>query len=396
MDYWVGDSMRTDRYCIFILGLVLLVGFANAQTSTAIFKEKPMIRLELPTVIFMDKQIGGPSQKAWFVGDGDYMQPWMNITRRPGWTARTDPQVVYMPNGDIILIGRDVATDEGNIHLHDIWKSSDLGVTWVEQNANSTGMITTDSPAVAMPDGSILAMASYSNIVSRSTDEGITWSIINASTGWGHVETEPLILLPNGNLVLMGGLNNTLTFFTDLNFVWRSNNGGITWTEVNTNATWSPREGASAVAMPDGSIILMGGLNRIGPPHNVNNETWQSTDEGVTWTEINASSGWPARYYFNAVLMPDNSIIIMGGSNNRNDLNDTWRSTDEGVHWTKINQSAGWQARSGSASVVTADGSILLFGGGNWTNYLNFNDTWRFQPFGKFRSIYPNWLWGSS
>jgi hypothetical protein len=385
--------MNVTAYCILILGLLLLVGFANASTLTATFNGTPTIRQELPAIIFMNQQIGGPSKFAWFVGGEDYTQPWVNITGSPGWTARTDPQVVYMPNGDIILMGGDVASSLANVGQHNIWKSSDSGVTWVEQNASSVGVITSDSPTVAMPDGSIVAMASFSNIVSRSTDAGITWSTINASTGWGHVETEPLVVLPNGNLVLMGGLNFTFpATYTDLNFVWRSTDMGTTWTEVNANASWSPREGASAVAMPDGSIILMGGLNRIGPPHNVNNETWRSTDEGVTWTEVNASSGWRARYYFNAVLMPDNNIVIMGGSDNRNDLNDTWRSTDGGVHWTEINQSAGWQVRSGSASVVTSDGSIILFGGANWTTYINFNDTWRFQPFGIFRSISPNWL----
>ncbi|MEI6841917.1 MAG: hypothetical protein WCK53_11660, partial [Methanomicrobiales archaeon] len=56
-----------------------------------------------------------------------------------------------------------------------------------------------------------------------------------------------------------------------------------TWTQVTTNAGWQARFGQSAVALPDGSIILMGGANY--PATAAFNDVWRSTDDGATWTE---------------------------------------------------------------------------------------------------------------
>ena len=61
------------------------------------------------------------------------------------------------------------------------------------------------------------------------------------------------------------------------------------------------------------------------------NDTWRSTDEGVTWTQQNPSSGWSARVEQSCVVMPDGSIVMMGGAAPGGTyLNDTWRSTDSG------------------------------------------------------------------
>ena len=46
----------------------------------------------------------------------------------------------------------------------------------------------------------------------------------------------------------------------------------------------------SSVVMPDGSIVLMGGND-----YGLKNDVWRSTDNGATWTEVNASAGWSAR-----------------------------------------------------------------------------------------------------
>jgi hypothetical protein len=74
-------------------------------------------------------------------------------------------------------------------------------------------------------------------------------------------------------------------FFGDENYT-------ETWTEVNASAGWSARSAHTSVAMPDGSIVLMGGY--IG---SLKNDVWRSTDNGATWTEVNANAGWSTRFY---------------------------------------------------------------------------------------------------
>ena len=78
---------------------------------------------------------------------------------------------------------------------------------------------------------------------------------------------------------------------------------------------------------------------------------------------MNASAGWSARTGHSSVVMPDGSIVLMGGFDGTSEFNDVWRSTDNGATWTQVNASAGWTGRDGHSSVVMPDGSIVLMGG---------------------------------
>ena len=85
-------------------------------------------------------------------------------------------------------------------------------------------------------------------------------------------------------------------------------NNGVTWVRVNATPGWSARYSHSSVVMPDGSIILMGGMTGV-----LMNDVWRSTDNGTTWTEITPSAEWSARAHHSTVVLPDGSIVLMGG-----------------------------------------------------------------------------------
>ncbi len=110
------------------------------------------------------------------------------------------------------------------------------------------------------------------------------------------------------------------------------------------------------------------------------NDTWRSTDKGATWTLVNANPEWTARGLSTSVAMPDGSIVLMGGHDNNGTENDVWRSTDNGATWTQVTASAGWSARVQHSSVALPDGSIVLMGG--WDSNPS-NDVWRFVPAGS-------------
>jgi len=183
------------------------------------------------------------------------------------------------------------------------------------------------------------------------------WTMMTASSGWSARTGHSSVAMPDGSVVLMGGGNK--------NDTWQSTNNGATWTRVNPSSGWTGRSGHNSVVMPDGSVVLMGGGNK--------NDTWQSTDKGATWTRVNASSGWTGRNGHSSVATPDGSIVLMGGYDG-GDKNDTWQSTDTGATWTRMNASSGWTGRDGHTSVAMPDGSIILMGGydGSFKN-----DTWR-------------------
>jgi len=159
-----------------------------------------------------------------------------------------------------------------------------------------------------------------------------------------------------------------------------------TWELVNESAGWTERYCHTSVVLPDGSIVLMGG----GDAYPYKNDVWRSTDGGATWTEVNAGAGWTARVWHTSVAMPDGSIVLMGGWDGSTYWNDVWRSTDNGTTWELVNKSAGWTARLCHTSVVLPDGNIVLMGGYSvdWKN-----DTWRSTDGGETWTQLPDAGW---
>ncbi|MFA4875794.1 MAG: kelch repeat-containing protein [Methanoregula sp.] len=241
---------------------------------------------------------------------------------------------------------------------------------WTQQTTAAAWSARSVLSSVVMPDGSIVLMGGQSNNgkmndVWRSTDNGATWTQMTASAGWSARSVLSSVAMPDGSIVMMGGQDSSGYYLND---VWRSTDNGATWTQVNAGAGWSPRIYHTTVVMPDGSIVLMGGTDG-----SLKNDVWRSTDNGASWTQVNASAGWSPRKYQNSVAMPDGSIVMMGGSDGSL-KNDVWRSTDNGASWTQVNAGAGWSPRMYQNSVKMPDGSIVLMGGYDGTYR---NDMWR-------------------
>jgi len=87
--------------------------------------------------------------------------------------------------------------------------------------------------------------------------------------------------------------------------------------------------------------------------------------------------GWKGRSNHTSVALPDGSIVLMGGSYiynyNEYTLSDVWRSTDQGATWTQMTSSVPYHNHS---SVALPDGSIVLA----LFNHLN---VWRLETAGS-------------
>jgi PKD repeat protein len=330
------------------------------------------------TVKFTDLSLNNPIGWTWYFGDETYAVPWTQMTASAGWSGRAYHTSVAMPDGSIVLMG---GTDKSS-SKNDTWRSTDNGATWTQVNTGSGWSPRMSHCSVAMPDGSIVLMGGltsdgYTNDeVWKSIDDGTTWTRVTASPGWSARRDFSCVAMPDGSIVLMGGEIDGGGLKND---TWRSTDNGATWTQMNVNAGWTARTEQNSVAMPDGSIVLMGG---VGNSNSILNDTWGSTNNGATWTQLNASSGWTTRYAHSSVVMPDGSIVLTGGENNLEGSlkNDTWRSTNNGVTWTQITVSPGWSSRFEHTSVAMPDGSIVLMGGSGVTYDSLKNDVWRFMP----------------
>ncbi|MEN6512906.1 kelch repeat-containing protein [Methanoculleus sp.] len=364
-----------------MLAVLLLVGTASAASPEAAFFGTPVSGTVPLTVAFTDTSAGEPTGWAWFFGDERYGEAWTEQTANAGWAARSGHSSVVLPDGSIVLMG---GSDKTTTYRNDTWRSTDGGATWTLVNASAGWTGRAMSTSVATPDSSIVLMGGFDdtydfirNDVWRSTDGGATWTLVNPHAAWPERFFATGIATPDGSILLAGGFGWSGT--GPLNDTWRSDDRGATWTLVNASSGWAGRYGHAAVATPDGSVVLMGGGSRSSST-DLLNDTWRSTDGGATWTLANASSGWTARQGHTAVAMPDGSIVVAAGwdGNGRNDM---WRSTDRGATWTLVNPDAGWTARQAHSSVAMPDGSILLMGGSSSGSLLN--DTWRLQPAGS-------------
>jgi PKD repeat protein len=309
-------------------------------------------------VSFADRSLNDPAGRAWYFGDEQYAtKPWTELNASAGWETRYYHTSVVLPDGTIVLMGG--VNSSGSL-TNDVWQSANGGRTWTQVNASAGWTVRSLPTSVVLPDETIVLMGG-SGILSdvwQSADCGRTWTEVNASAGWSGRSGHASVVLPNGMIVLMGGYSqNYLSFLND---IWQSADGGRTWTLVNASAGWSARDVHSSVAMPDGTIVLMGGQESN---YDFKNDVWRSTDNGTTWTEVNPSARWSARWGHSSLVLPDGSIVLTGGYDGFARKNDIWRSTDNGATWTEVNASAEWSARLFHTSVVLPDGTIVLIGG---------------------------------
>ena len=359
-----GNSRITKSNCITVSPAVLppIAAFTGTPTTGP----APL------TVQFTDVSTGTPTWWAWYFGDEEFTGPWTEMTAGAEWSARYGHSSVVLPDASIVLMGG-YGTDQWS----DVWRSMDYGKTWTQVTADAGWSARSGHSSVVLPDGSIVLTGGlddserYKNDVWRSTDNGKTWMQMNASAAWSARYGHSSVALPDGSIVLMGGY----TRYDRLNDIWRSTDNGRTWTQMNASAGWSGRAGHSSVALPDGSIILMGGIGGY-----YASDVWRSTDNGRTWTQMTASAEWSARSDHSSVVLPDGSIVLIGGIDGEYS-DELWRSTNNGTTWTQIVASAPWTGRHEHTGVALPDGSIVLMGGRGSSG--NRNDVWRLATAGS-------------
>ena len=242
----------------------------------------------------------------------------------------------------------------------------------------------------ASPDGSFMLMGGHDgnyplNDTWRSFDSGMNWVRGNEIVGWSARTSHSCAAMPDGSIILTGGYahDGSITGLSKLkNDTWFLYPSGASWMRINASSGWIARSDHAMVVLPDNSIVLMGGYDdSSGGYSNDLSDVWLSDDSGTRWTLMTASAPWGPRSDMSAFAMPDGSIILAGGSHYPATYNDTWRSADKGRTWTQVNTSSGWTARDNQKGAGLVDGSILLAGGYDLDGEKN--DTWRFQPAGS-------------
>lgn len=134
---------------------------------------------------------------------------------------------------------------------------------------------------------------------------------------------------------------------------------GNNWTQQTDAAAFGDRGGHGGVAV-NNKLVVFGGY--IGAVEK--DDVWQSVDDGVSWTLINAGIGWGQKSQF-ACVLDGTTIWVSGGATVIGAglaTQDVWQSTDDGVSWTSIPQIANFSIRAFHGMVVH-NNKLWIMGG---------------------------------
>ena len=364
---------------------------------------------------------------------------WFLINQNAPWQPRAGLRVVDLNDNLYLLGGRTPLPPTyppipGDSDIWgDVWKSSDLGVSWAKiYDTTSAGnwpprayfqaevkdeeiyifggqnFLVIPNPDTTFPP--FIGVSDFFDDVWKSSD-GIQWTELTDSAGWqGRAGLSSVVF--NDDIYIMGGSFNddpaiiggppVRVYFND---VWKSGDGE-NWIQLTDSAAWAPRAGAISVVKDDYMYLLGGEFGFLcqplpcDPPYF--NDVWRSQD-GITWELVTDSAGWAPRPGHQVAVAGDKFVLFGGFGQSMDPSNpfgsanpmDIWMSNN-GADWDKISDSP-WNADSSEQIkydfdiVVIRDDNnlgdnIFTFGGDRETfnfmdptNFLNVdNDVWKY------------------
>jgi hypothetical protein len=279
------------------------------------------------------------------------------------WQPRAGLRAVEGGNDLFVMGGRGpFSFDTGTPIYGDVWKSSDLGMSWSKVVESGTDNVET-----------MWQPRAYFGAVRH---RGRLFVV-----GGQNFETRPNPIFPDACAVLPPGVPclpviPNSTFFAD---VWSSADGE-NWRAETLDAPWEGRAGLSVV-VHRGAIFVIGGsqgddVATGGTGRVLFNDVWMSRD-GRNWKEMTGTGPrWSPRA--GAVVVSKGPYLyLLGGERGFSCgfdaaspcqpatatlyFNDVWRSKD-GAEWELVTASAGWSPRPGHQCVVLLN-QIVCFGG---------------------------------
>ncbi|MBK8217881.1 MAG: IPT/TIG domain-containing protein [Myxococcales bacterium] len=199
--------------------------------------------------------------------------------------------------------------------------------------------------------------------------------VINGEADWSHRDGATMCVLDSKRILLIGGWNPGQWATESTNEIWKSDNGGKTWELLLSHNQTPPTSGAGARFRPvhtpaavacDGYFYLIGSDAQT--PHS---EVWRTSlaGTGEVWERRTATlhADWDDRALGIAGSL-DGVLYAMGGmldvETPSSAQNDVYESTDGGATWTKMNIAVPWSPRAGVYGMPLIGDRIFLVSGG--------------------------------
>jgi hypothetical protein len=310
---------------------------------------------------------------------------WTEVTSSVGWSARRGARLAAT-NDRLLLIGgltRIASGSLSNIRANDVWYSTSATLSaWFAESPN--GKAGRFGGAMASSGGVIFLIggsngAFLMNDVWRTSDQGQTWTMVVEHAAW-DARTEHTATSTSNRIVLFGGLLNdgTASAQTWMYHPGLSGAAAENWVELEITGP-SARFEHAAATIRSAKILLCGGFDGT----NYFNDTWALEWTSVLWSacawrQVSSSAPWSARsqHAFVRLSSTHDNCLLVGGRNASGPLRDVWMFNNSSESWSAIVESAPWSARFSHVAALLPDDTIILHGGtGGDGEYMA--DAWR-------------------
>jgi hypothetical protein len=236
---------------------------------------------------------------------------WQTNTSLPHDFARWYGSAITLPSGTILTVAGYIDGEGDPNRLPQVWSSA-TGFR------NLTGAVRTveNYPSLfTAPNGRIFRAGPEQQCLWLNTSGEGRWSNAPARR-FGRRKYGPCVMYNTGRIIAIGG--GLMTAGDPTNTAEIINLGAASPSWQYTASMRYPRRHANAVVLPDGTVLVVGGTSkgvnvadgRVLAPELWNPNTGQ-------WTSL-ASMKTPRLYHSTAMLLPDGRVIAAGGGRGSN------------------------------------------------------------------------------